>query len=152
LRERKDDISELTKHILRRLSEKYNKTSMVLSDRAWAKIMAYEWPGNVRELENVLERAYLFSRDAVIEDVEVDVAEFNDESDNLYNSSLRDMKKKAVKEVELKVLQDALIRQRGNVTAVARDMGITPRAVHQKLKMHRIDPAAYRERNYSNTY
>lgn len=152
LRERKDDISELTKHILRRLSEKYNKTSMVLSDRAWAKIMAYEWPGNVRELENVLERAYLFSRDAVIEDVEVDVAELNDESDNLYNSSLREMKKKAGKEVELKVLQDALIRQRGNVTAVARDMGITPRAVHQKLKVHRIDPAAYRDRNYLNTF
>jgi transcriptional regulator with PAS, ATPase and Fis domain len=151
LRERKDDISELANHILRRISEKYNKPCKVLSDRAWAKVMSYEWPGNVRELENVLERAYLFSRDALIEDIGVGVADVDVTSDNASNGSLRALKKKAVQEIEVKILQDALVRQRGNVTAVARDMGITPRAVHQKLKTHRIDPAAYRERSNSYT-
>lgn len=151
LRNRKDDISELTNYLLRRISEKYNKPCKVLSDRAWYKVMSYEWPGNVRELENVLEYAYLFSRDAVIEDISV-----GEESDVVAvepsrQVSLRALKKKAAHEIESKMLQNSLMRQGGNVSAVAREMGVTPRAIHQKLKVHRIDPAAYRERTYSHS-
>lgn len=147
LRERKDDISELTNHLLRRISEKYNKPCKVLSDRAWHKVMTYEWPGNVRELENVLERAYLFSRDSVIDDIGVGPDNDDVPGDNTNNGSLRALKKKAAHEVESKMLLSALVRQGGNVSAVAREMGVTPRAIHQKLKTHRIDPAVYRERS-----
>jgi len=48
--------------------------------------------------------------------------------------------------VEARVMEDALSRARGNVSAVARQMGITPRAVHMKLRSHGIDAADYRVR------
>ena len=148
LRERREDISELVNHILRRLSERYRNARKVLSERAWAGVMSYAWPGNVRELENVLERAYLFSRDTVIDNVDIPVAETA--SDGLNCRSLQALKRQAAHDIEARMLKEALGRRQGNVTAVAREMGITPRAVHQKLKSYGINPAVYRQHDHSS--
>lgn len=56
LRERMDDLPELTARILDNLNHKLGK-KVGLCDGALKLIQAYSWPGNVRELENVLERA-----------------------------------------------------------------------------------------------
>ncbi len=52
----------------------------------------------------------------------------------------------AAMQIEDKVIREALARYGGNVTAVAREMGITPRAVHFKLKAYGIDAKLYRNR------
>ena len=39
----------------------------------------------------------------------------------------------------------------GNVSEAARAMGITPGAVHQKLKIHCIDPSDYRKKSETST-
>lgn len=104
--------------------------------------MSYSWPGNVRELENVLERAYLFSRDTVIDNVDIPVAETS--AAELSCRTLQALKRQAANDIESRMLKEALGRRQGNVTAVAREMGITPRAVHQKLKSYGINPSAYR--------
>ena len=44
------------------------------------------------------------------------------------------------------MIDDALARARGNVSEVARQMGITPRALHMKLRTHGIVAAPYRVR------
>jgi Nif-specific regulatory protein/two-component system response regulator AtoC len=46
---------------------------------------------------------------------------------------------------EEQLIRMALENFHGNVSAVARQMGITPRAVHQKLKKHAIDPRKFRD-------
>ena len=145
LRERREDISELVNHILRRLSDRYRSSRKVLSERAWARVMSYAWPGNVRELENVLERAYLFSRDTVIDNVDIPVAETA--GADLSCRTLQALKRQAAHDIEARMLKEALGRRQGNVTAVAREMGITPRAVHQKLKSYGISPAVYRQQD-----
>ena len=63
-----------------------------------------------------------------------------------HTGTLREAKKRAALEVEARVIKDALAKARGNVSAVARQMGITPRAVHMKLRAHSIDAATYRAR------
>lgn len=143
LRERREDISELVNHILRRLSERYGKSRKVLSERAWASVMSYAWPGNVRELENVLERAYLFSRDTVIDNVDIPMV--HAETTGLNCRTLQALKRQAANDIEARMLKEALGRRQGNVTAVAREMGITPRAIHQKLKSYGINAAVYRQ-------
>lgn len=143
LRERREDISGLVLHLLRRLSLRYRRPQKLLSERAWMKVMSYDWPGNVRELENVLERAFLFSCEAVIEDVDIPSA-VSEDGMSLSRSVLRNRKRQAAREIEARLLNEALERCGGNVTAVAREFGITPRAIHQKLKGCGINPAAFR--------
>jgi len=142
LRERPDDISALVAHFLKRLAEKYRRPCKVLGERAWAAALSYSWPGNLRELENVLERAYLFAPGSVIEEIPVEVQGAGE----TLMGTLREAKKRAAMEVEVRVIEDALARARGNVSAVARQMGITPRAVHMKLRAHGIDASTYRAR------
>jgi transcriptional regulator with PAS, ATPase and Fis domain len=57
LRERRDDLADLVRHLLARLVERYRGARKVLGERAWSQAQSYAWPGNVRELENVFERA-----------------------------------------------------------------------------------------------
>ena len=57
---------------------------------------------------------------------------------------LRTQTRHAAQAAETQLLRDALLRRGGNVRAVAREVGITARAVHQKLRAHNIDPAPYR--------
>ena len=142
LRERPDDISALVGHFLQQLAAKYQGPTKALGERAWAAALSYHWPGNLRELENVLERAYLFAPGNVIEELGVDVPDTGQD----INGSLRDAKKRAAMEVEARVIEHALASAGGNVSAVARQMGISPRAVHMKLRAHGIDAASYRGR------
>jgi sigma-54 dependent transcriptional regulator, acetoin dehydrogenase operon transcriptional activator AcoR len=65
LRERRDDVPLLLRHVLERLSTRLNRTLGVETD-ALAALEAYSWPGNVRELENVIERAVYVSEHGII--------------------------------------------------------------------------------------
>lgn len=141
LRDRPDDLSALVAHFLKRLAEKYGGPRKVLGERAWLSALSYSWPGNLRELENVLERAYLFASSKVIEDIAVEPQE----TIRSPQGTLREVKKRAAREVEARLIENALARTRGNVSAVARQIGITPRAVHMKLRDYGIDAAHYRE-------
>ena len=67
LRERGDDVVELSNWLLSRICQKLAKRPLVLSDAALAAIRLYDWPGNVRELENALERAVILCSGDVIE-------------------------------------------------------------------------------------
>jgi DNA-binding NtrC family response regulator len=145
LRERREDITALANHLLRRLAERYESPLKVLGSQAWGQLMAYDWPGNVRELENVLERAFLFARGQVIDTIGVKVVEGSAEGVPASAGNLRTRKLYAAREIETRALQDALLRLDGNVSAVAKEIGITRRAVHQKLKSYSIDAAAYRK-------
>ena len=147
LRLRKEDLSALVDHLLRRLGEKYGSQAKTLSERAWIRVMTYDWPGNVRELENVLERAFLFARSAVIEELRLGDSHSGGASQATEGEAtgLRQLKKQAALEAEDKLIREALTHHLGNVSAVARSMGITPRAVHLKLKAHGIDAGTYRK-------
>ena len=143
LRERPDDIGPMVAHYLKRRAEKYAGPHKVLSERAWVSVLSYAWPGNLRELENVLERAYLFATGGLIDELPIGS---QTAVGTVSMESLREAKRRAAMAVEARVMEDALARTQGNVSAVARQMGITPRAVHMKLRSHGIDAASYRLR------
>ena len=145
LRERRDDLNALTHNFLRRIASRYGGTRKVLGERAWSQVMSYHWPGNVRELENVLERSFLFSRGSVIDSLALDgenAATRDDQPAKVVK--LKDLTRQAAMRTEEQLIRMALEELRGNVSAAARQMGISPRAVHQKLKRHGIDPKQFR--------
>ncbi|HEY5594060.1 MAG TPA: sigma 54-interacting transcriptional regulator [Nitrospiria bacterium] len=55
LRDRKEDLPLLVRHLLQKLaSEERLPNPPVLTARAQSRLTTYDWPGNVRQLENVL--------------------------------------------------------------------------------------------------
>src|ERR1700757_2073397 len=57
LRERKEDIPELTRLFIARFAKVSSKAITGIAPDALQMLVAYYWPGNVRELQNVIERA-----------------------------------------------------------------------------------------------
>ena len=62
LRERMEDIRDLTIHHTARLCERYGTETKGFAPEFFQALMAYGWPGNVRELINVLEQTLATTR------------------------------------------------------------------------------------------
>lgn len=60
LRERKEDISCLANHFLKKFNGQMQRSIVRISEEAMRSLEQYDWPGNVRELENTIERAVAF--------------------------------------------------------------------------------------------
>src|SRR6267143_3649485 len=56
LRERRDEIPQLTDFFIAKYAHRYNRPVQRLSDGVRELFLRYEWPGNVRELENMIKR------------------------------------------------------------------------------------------------
>lgn len=65
LRERPEDVVLLVTHFLSKLNERY-KTDKRFSPRAIQALTSHPYPGNARELANVVEQAFLVSKERVI--------------------------------------------------------------------------------------
>ncbi|OGG46538.1 MAG: hypothetical protein A3F84_21620 [Candidatus Handelsmanbacteria bacterium RIFCSPLOWO2_12_FULL_64_10] len=66
LRERREDIPALVEHFLRQVSLELKMPRRTVSPPAMEKLLQYSFPGNARELRNLIERAYILTRGAVI--------------------------------------------------------------------------------------
>ncbi len=67
LRDRGDDILDLSQTLLERTCQKLNKPRLTLSGEALRTIQSYHWPGNVRELENAIARAVILCDTQIID-------------------------------------------------------------------------------------
>jgi PAS domain S-box-containing protein len=67
LRDRKEDISLLVKHFVKKYEGKMGKEISNIPAKVIDALMLYDWPGNIRELENLIERALILSRGNTLE-------------------------------------------------------------------------------------
>src|SRR5581483_9746734 len=62
LRERKQDIPELAKHLLARAARRpVEQVGALLTPEVMKALQGHDWPGNVRELANVMEHAFILA-------------------------------------------------------------------------------------------
>ena len=61
LRERKNDIPELSEFFLNRYNREFGKRIKGIDAAAIKALVEYNWPGNIRQLESVIERAVIMS-------------------------------------------------------------------------------------------
>jgi DNA-binding NtrC family response regulator len=66
LRQRLEDIPELTRHFLLRIAAEEGKRVRSIGAQALALLSSYRWPGNVRQLENAVFRAVVLADGEVI--------------------------------------------------------------------------------------
>ncbi len=59
LRDRIDDLGELSQYFMKRFSRAHNRSITGITEEAMQVLKRYRWPGNIRELENVVERSFI---------------------------------------------------------------------------------------------
>lgn len=133
LKERQEDIPLLAVHFLKKYSEEMGKTIKGFTPEAMEKLMKYPWPGNVRELENVIERTVVMMDEEMvrIEHLILPGQQENERAEKqvpMTSEELKEIKKqlreKAVEEIEKAFVINALERNQWNVTRAAEEVGM----------------------------
>lgn len=140
LRERREDITVLTDHFLKELSQRHGKEVVGLSRRARMSIRNYDWPGNIRELRNIIERMLLLDTDGMldVDDLPEEIAPIGvEESEAEISSSLSGADAligRNLRDVEKYYLQKALELTDGKRDEAASILGIGERTLYRKIK------------------
>ncbi len=66
LRERKEDIPLLVRHLAEKFARRLNKQIDIIPAETMNALVSWTWPGNVRELENVIERSVIRSQGPIL--------------------------------------------------------------------------------------
>lgn len=66
LRDRKEDIPQLSAYLMGRLAKRYDRTPEILSPSVLGLLRDWNWPGNIRELENTIGRILILGSDEVL--------------------------------------------------------------------------------------
>jgi DNA-binding NtrC family response regulator len=128
LRERGDDIQILAEHFLRQYSRQYNRPVEALNPALVRQLQQYAWPGNVRELQHALERAVILSRGPVLEPADF----YFGTTPALVGANVRETLQ--LEDMEKRMIQGALQKHNGNITEVARELGLSRQALYRRLE------------------
>lgn len=127
LRARGDDIVLIATYYLNKYSERYGKKNLSFSRSAVERIMEYHWPGNIRELSHAVERAVIMSEENIIPPDDLIVQKF-DKTFQLSDKPL------SLNEAEKIVIANAIRRNKGNLSAVSKELGIVRQTLYRKMK------------------
>ncbi|WMN88656.1 sigma-54 dependent transcriptional regulator [Vibrio parahaemolyticus] len=123
LRKRGRDILMLSEHFLNSLSSgQVNQMSADVEEM----LLKHRWPGNVRELRNVIQRAIIMCDDntLLVEDLGLDCNERQ-----LLPS---------VDQIDLDYLLQAIEENKHNMSAAARDLGISRTTLYRLIKKYNL--------------
>ncbi len=131
LRERKEDIIPLSMLFLNRYIDKYQKEIVGIDPVVKEKLVSYRWSGNIRELQHSIEKAvilcdgkYLKSEDFLLIDSNSD------------DYSGVDIKHSTIEQMEKKMISEALRKNKGNLSLVSNQLGISRQTLYNKLKKY----------------
>ncbi|HMB67904.1 MAG TPA: sigma-54 dependent transcriptional regulator [bacterium] len=131
LRDRLDDLDELTLHFLDRTA--YDGPG--LDAEARKALGRYDWPGNLRELRNVIERAVILAGSGPISPAELHLPERR----RAAPAPAAVDPAGTLSENEERLVRDALEKAGGNKSKAARILGITRRALYGRLERYGIE-------------
>jgi two-component system, NtrC family, nitrogen regulation response regulator GlnG len=159
LRERREDISELTDYFVSKAVREMGAQTRAVAPDARDKLYGYDWPGNVRELENTVLRAALLSQGPLIRsddlslgrnprpakttaDAGATLSELIyrrlEEMVSEAGGEARDLHQRIIAELEKPLIELALARARGNQVQAARMLGLNRNTLRKKLADHAI--------------
>lgn len=138
LRERRDDIPLLIRHLIKRFSLKLDKKITGISREAEELLIKYKWEGNVRELENIIERAITITDDEIIGR--------DDLPDDIKNNAVKSSEDilpypvhQTLFDIERLHIENVLKASDGNKSKAARTLGIDYTTLLRKLKSMDIE-------------
>ena len=128
LHERREDIALLARHFLQQHAQRYRKELGGFDAAAIEALLGHRWPGNVRELDHAVERAVLMAQRDTIEAADLGLESNGDGAPRIEDMSLE--------QVERYLIQKAMTRHGGNVSHVAKALGLSRSALYRRLQQH----------------
>ncbi len=132
LRQRGGDVLLLADHFCRGLAVKYGLPGLTLSPEARDLLLGYDWPGNVRELRHALESAALSIAGTVILPEDLPISRAVDPVRRAERAIDLDAPID-LEQVERSLIERALRRTGGNVSAAARLLSIGREAMRYRM-------------------
>lgn len=134
LRQRPDDIGPLAEYFLRIYRKQYNRPVGQISPELLKHLKQYAWPGNVRELQHAIERAVILARGTTLTP-----------DDFFFGSSPSAMQSGGelpgsdtlqIEDMERRMIQQAMQKYGGNITDVARELGLSRQALYRRMEKY----------------
>jgi DNA-binding NtrC family response regulator len=130
LRQRPDDVYELSRHFLHMIAKRENKPFRHMESEAVRVLQRYNWPGNVRELQNILERACVLETEPGV----LRAALIEPWLKNKPMASVDALAGKPLADIEKQVILSTLHQFKGHRIKTAGALGIGVRTLGIKLK------------------
>lgn len=140
LRDRREDIPLLIDHFLKKFCKIYKKKISSIKPDVLDMLLNSSWKGNIRELANILERGVLLAENEIIS------------MDCILSGDLRQRRgdrdpddgpilslKEVVEEAEKRAIARALKSANNNRSETARMLGISRRALYDKIAAYGIN-------------
>jgi len=134
LRERPGDTRQLAAHFLHNLRQLYDRPALCLSEAALAWLAQQDFPGNIRQLKNLIERVVLIE---ATDELQPEHLERHYQGREL-NSQLPQVGEVSLEQMEVQMIRKAMVYHQGNITEVARALGITRSALYRRLQKYQI--------------
>jgi two-component system response regulator PilR (NtrC family) len=144
LRERKEDIPILVRHLVRRYNRELGKKIQGVDNATMKLLLGHDWRGNVRELKNAVERSMIFcDRERVgAEDLPAELHESNRSPGMAGREDL----KQSVKEFEKISILSALEEVGYDKRKAASLLGLSKSSLYRKMEELGIDLSAEESR------
>jgi two-component system C4-dicarboxylate transport response regulator DctD len=144
LRERLEDVPLLAAHLMRSAAERTGLPLPHVPEASLREMTRHPWPGNVRELKNALERMLVTQQGGQAGPFVPDEA-FGQEAGRLLSlpsspGRLRDELERS----ERAVIEAALAERQGEVSATALALGISRRALYERMRKYDLDKERFK--------
>ncbi len=160
LRERRSEIEPIVNYYVNHYSSRFHKRDIQITPQTIDLLMVCDWEGNVRQLCNEVQRIVARAQDGEVitpehlspelkrnatplaptEGSNVTPIMSQPGSVGTYSVGTKGSTlEEAVAELEKQMIVDALRRHGGNISRVAKELGLTRRGLYLKIDRHEID-------------
>jgi DNA-binding NtrC family response regulator len=144
LRERREDIPDLARHLLSRAARRpMEQIAGLVTAEAIDVLLEYDWPGNIRELANVMEYAFIVSNGKPLQadhfpnhlrqhqpNVVPMTTPIAAAPGGMYTAS------KTLRDLEMEHILRTLEKNKRNKPLTAQELGISLKTLYNKLNAH----------------
>ncbi len=129
LRNRKEDIPSLVKLFVKKYSTFYSRPEVKVTDEAMKRLCFCSWPGNIRQLEHTVEKALILTDGDTLGIHDFDILE-----DHIFPIE----EPTTLEAMERNAITSAIKQHGGNMSEVARQLGISRQTLYNKLRKYDI--------------
>jgi len=137
LRDRKEDLYLIIKHILLQLASKLGLPSKMISQEAFNLIRHHAWQGNIRELENVLERAMVICPYDIIYPEYIHIQSYASKELKIVLNEKANLKSQ-MEDYERFLISSVMSKHKNNKEAMC-ELGLSKSSFYEKLKKYHLD-------------
>ena len=138
LRERRSDIPLLATHIVASVAASYGLGEASITPQAMEWLSAQPWPGNIRQLKQTLERTLLLVGKSQLTQADfIAAGQVDDGATNRLG-----VDGMTLEQVERHMIEAAMEQHAGNISRVAKALGLSRTALYRRLERHGLGDGA----------